>query len=64
MLILHGGGGEGGGHCPVSAFFYCVGIECGWIGGWGGRPKAAMSRSVVLNDVCGKVCVCLSKEGV
>lgn len=49
-----------GGHCPVSVF-YCV-----WMGGAGwGRTKAAMSRSLEFNDVCGKVCVflCLCKRG-
>lgn len=48
MCIQHGG------HCPVSVF-YCVWMEGGW-----GRTKAAMSRSLEFNDVCGRVCVCVS----
>lgn len=47
-----------GGHCLVSVF-YCV-----WMGG----TKAAMSRSLEFNDVCGKVCVhvcvCANQEEV
>lgn len=45
--------GEGG--IALSLLFLLRG-DGGWIGG---RPKAAMSRSVVFNDVCGKVCVCV-----
>lgn len=54
MLILHGG------HRPVSAFLIAWGVECGGIEG---RPKAATSRSVVFNDVLGKVCVCVKGGG-
>lgn len=50
------------GALPCLCFLLCVdGGGAGW-----GRTKAAMSRSLAFNDVCGKVCVCFcvcAKEG-
>lgn len=49
------------GALPCLCFLLCVDGGAGW-----GRTKAAMSRSLEFNDVCGKVCVrfCVcAKEG-